>query len=517
MLCSLAALLSLANQCRAADCESLSNLKLPDTTITLAQRVTDKTFTPGDGKPLTDLPEFCRVVGVIKPSSDSNIRFEVWLPIRNWNHKYRGMGNGGFAGHIDYDGLANSVRRNYAASGTDTGHEANFLDASWAYHHPEKVKDFGYRAVHLTAENGKAVIKAFYDAMPQHSYFDACSDGGREALMEAQRYPQDYDGILAGAPANLWTHLLSAGLAANQALSVHPDGYISQLKLPSLKRAVLDSCDAQDGLKDGIIDDPRKCHFDPATLLCHGEETRDCLTAPQVESVKAIYGGGRDSKGDLVFPGLMPGSEDGWELWVTGQAPGQSLGSGFLSGYFRYMVLEDPTWNPLTANIDQVMSEADKNTARALNSDQPGIGDFIAHGGKLIVYHGWNDAAISPLNSIRYYQSVITTIGKSTAANGIRLYMAPGVGHCIGGPGPSWFGQLGAATAKGPKYGIYDALEAWVEQGTAPGDIIATKYENDDPKGKVEMTRPLCPFPQQAKYRGSGDPNDYSNFSCAAP
>lgn len=495
----------------------MTSLKLPDTTIAIAQSVTGGTFAPPDGNPLTDLPSFCRVAGVIKPTTDSSIHFEVWLPSQRWNHRYRGIGNGGFAGQISFEQLANSVRRSYATSATDDGHEANGLDASWAYHHPEKVVDFGYRAVHLTAQIAKAIIKAFYEAPAEHSYFDACSDGGREALMEAQRFPADYDGILAGAPANYWTHLVSSGLATTQALYVNPEAYISQLKLPALKRAVLAACDAQDGIKDGFIHDPRKCHFDPSTLLCHGEESRDCLTAPEVESVKAIYAGGRDSKGRQIFPGFMPGSEDGWELWITGQAPGQSLGSGFLSGYFRYMVLEDPTWNPLTANIDDSVAAADKKTAQILNSNQPGLGDFIARGGKLIMYHGWGDAAISPLNTIRYYDSVLTSAGKSSADAAVRLYMAPGVGHCIGGSGPSFFGQLGAPTAKGPKYGIYDALESWVEKGDAPGAIIATKYENDNSKGKVDMTRPLCPYPQEIKYHGSGDTNDYTNFSCVAP
>ncbi len=518
-LCSLATLLALASAApiRAAECESLSNLKLPDTTVKVAQPVTGGTFTPPGGSPLNDLPAFCRVAGVIKPTSDSHIQFEVWLPMKGWNSKYRGVGNGGFAGQIPYEQLADSVRRNYASAGTDDGHEASGLDGSWAYHHPEKVVDFGYRAVHLTAQNAKAVIKAFYDSPPQHSYFDGCSDGGREALMEAQRFPADFDGILAGAPANYWSHLLSGGLSATHALYADPEAYISQLKLPALHRAALAACDAQDGVKDGVITDPRNCHFDPSVLLCHGEESRDCLTAPQVQSVKAIYAGGHDSKGRQIFPGFMPGSEESWELWVTGQAPGQSLGTGFVSGYFRYMVLEDPIWNPLAADIDKSVAAADKKTARILNSDDASIRDFLARGGKLILYHGWNDAAISPLNTISYYESVLASMANQNAKNSVRLYVAPGVNHCVGGAGPSWFGQLGTKTAKGSEHGLYDALETWVEKGDAPGDIVASKYENDNPKGKVQMTRPLCAYPQVPKYSGSGDPNDAANFSCAAP
>jgi len=509
--------LILAHQAPAADCESLSNLKLADTTITVAQSIASGSFTPPGGKPLTDLPAFCRVAGVIKPTPDSHIQFETWLPASGWNHKFRGIGNGGFAGQISYEQLANSIRRGYATAVTDDGHEANGLDGSWAYRHPEKVIDFGYRAVHLTAQTAKAVVKAFYSDPLQHSYFDGCSDGGREALMEAQRFPEDYDGILAGAPANYWTHLLSGGLAATQPLLAHPEAYISDLKLPAITAAVMSACDAEDGVKDGVLNDPRKCHFDPSALLCQGEETSSCLTAPQIDALKAIYAGGRDSKGQEIFPGLMPGSEETWGLWVTGQAIGQSLGYGFVSGYFRYMVVEDPTWNPLTANPGEVMRLADEKTARILNSDQSSLTGFVARGGKLILYHGWNDAAISPLNTVKYYRSVRTTMGLDNAEGAVRLYMVPGMGHCFGGPGPNSFGQLGTVTEKGPKHGIFDALEGWVEKGTPPGEIIATKYIGDDQHKTVQMTRPLCPYPQELQYKGSGDSNDSANFSCGAP
>ncbi len=449
--------------------------------------------------------------------AESHIQFEVWLPSQSWNQRFRGLGNGGFAGQIGYTQLADSIRRGYASAATDDGHEANGIDATWAYHHPEKVKDFGYRAVHLTAQNAKAVINAFYSESLQHSYFDGCSDGGREALMEAQRFPEDYDGILAGAPANYWTHLVTSGLAVTQALMANPEAYISELKLPAINAAVMAACDAGDGVKDGIINDPRKCHFDPSTLLCHGDESRSCLTAPQIKALKAIYAGGRDAKGRQIFPGFMPGSENGWGDWVTGNGPGLSAGNGFVNGYFRYIVMEDGVWNPLNANLDDALRAADEKTAQALNSTQADLAGFVSRGGKLILYHGWNDPAISPLNTINYYESVRSKMGPAGTEGSVRLYMAPGVGHCFGGPGANSFGQLGTVTAKGPKYGMFDALQAWVEKGTPPDEIIGTKYTGDDREKPVQMTRPLCPYPQEAQYKGSGDPNDSANFSCAAP
>jgi len=501
----------------AATCESLSGTNLPNTTITTAQSVPAGTFTPPYGGSLEKMPAFCRVAGVIKPSSDSYIRFEVWLPASGWNGRYLGVGNGGFAGAIDFHAMAGNLKRGFATAATDTGHEGDSVDASWAYKHPEKVIDFGYRGLHETTANAKRIIQAFYSHPPQHAYFDSCSDGGREALMEAQRFPDDFDGILAGAPANFWTHLLAGGLGATHAMFGNPAAYISSTKVPAIGAAVLSACDAQDGVKDGIVNDPTKCHFDPSVLLCKGPDSRSCLTAPQVEALKKLYAGGRTSHGVSIFPGVMPGGETGpggWSLWMTGQAPGASLGAGFLENYFRYMVFEDPAWNPLTANIDNAEQTADEKTAHALNATDPDLRKFQARGGKLILYHGWNDPAISPLNTINYYNSVLAAMGAAEAAKFVRLYMVPGMQHCIGGPGPSFFGQLGTTTAKGPEQGVYTALEDWVEKSDAPREIIATKYFDGDPGKGAQMTRPLCAYPEIAKYKGSGDTNDYTNFVC---
>ncbi len=504
---------------RAATCEDLSRAALPHTEITAAQTVSAGPFTPPYGAALDGLPAFCRIVSVSKPTSDSYIRFEVWLPASGWNGKFLGVGNGGFAGSIDYNALGRNLKRGYATAATDTGHEGEAEDASWAFKHPEKIADFGYRGLHETVVNAKLLMQAFYNRPPQHSYFDSCSDGGREALMEAQRFPEDFDGILAGAPANFWTHMLTGGVAMMKEVYKNPAGYISGVKIPAIHAATLAACDAQDGVKDGIINDPSRCHFDPAMLLCKGIESRNCLTAPQVASLRVLYAGGHDAHGKMIFPGFTPGAEEGpggWGPWILGNGPGASYGFGYLENYFRYMVFEDPAWNLVNADVALAERTADEKTARLLNATDPDLHRFQARGGKLILYHGWNDPAISALNTISYYNSVLSTMGSPAVSNFARLYMVPGMQHCVSGPGPNWFGQLGTTTAKGPEHGVYDALEQWVESGTAPEAIVATKYVGDNSSKGVQMTRPLCPYPQVDKYKGSGDTNDSANFACAA-
>src|SRR5690348_13783580 len=252
----------------AANCDDLAKLPLKDTAITTAAAVAAGSFTPPEGLAIQNMPGFCRVAGTIKPSADSNIQFEVWMPAAGWNGKFQGIGNGGFAGAIGFAALGGAVKQGYATAATDTGHHAGVTDASWALDHPEKIADFGYRAIHETADRAKTIIRAFYGKPPEHSYFSSCSNGGRQALMEAQRFPADYDGIIAGAPANFWTHLLASALYGAQATTLDPASYIPDRKLPAIAAAVNAAWDAQDGVADGIIENPAKCHFDPATLLC---------------------------------------------------------------------------------------------------------------------------------------------------------------------------------------------------------------------------------------------------------
>ena len=275
----------------AQSCESLAKLDLPGVSIKTAESVAAGAFKAPGGREMPDLPAFCRVAGVIKPSPDSNIQVEIWMPASNWNGKFQGVGNGGFAGSIGFDQMRNAVAHNYATAGTDTGHHAGGADAAWALDHPEKITDFGYRAIHETAVKAKAIVHAFYGEAPKRSYFSSCSNGGRQALMEAQRYPEDYDGIIAGAPANYWTHLLANAAWETSAPLGDTASYIPSKKLPAIQAAALAACDALDGVKDGVIEDPSRCHFDPAGLLCKGAESDACLTAPQVAALKKTLRG----------------------------------------------------------------------------------------------------------------------------------------------------------------------------------------------------------------------------------
>ena len=509
------------------DCEGIGRLALPSTTFTATQAVAAGSFSPAAGAEVKNLPAICRAAGVIAPTGDSRIRFEVWMPAASWNGKFQGIGNGGFAGYIDYNALANAVRNGYAAAATDTGHwegstenVRGATDATWALGHPEKIVDFGYRAIHEMTGKAKAIIAAYYGSAPKRSYFCSCSNGGRQGLMEAQRYPADYDGIIAGAPANYWTHLILSAISNLQATAGRPEAYISPSKLPAIADAVLAACDAEDGVKDGVLENPACCRFDPAVLLCRGEEPDRCLTGPQVTALKKLYDGTRDSKGTLLFPGYSPGGEAdqaGWRPWITGPAPNQSLLFAFGTGFYRNMVFNDPAWDYKSFNIDSGARTTDARMAQILNATDPDLSRFKNRGGKLILYHGWSDAAIPPQNTIDYYESVVKKMGSQNASGFIRLFMVPGMQHCSGGAGPSSFGQLGPARGDAA-HDISAALEQWVERGIAPEQIIALKFKNPlNAAAGVERTRPLCAYPKVARYKGSGSTDDVANFECVEP
>ena len=505
-------------------CESLAKLSFPQAKILGAESIPTGAFKsptplppwlPNAEKLFKSLPAFCRVVVQATPSSDSDIRVEVWLPAENWNRKFQAHGNGGFAGQIDYFDLAASLLAGYATANTDTGHSAEGTDASWALGHPEKVTDFGYRAVHAMTVVAKELIGMRYGNAPQYSYFLGCSNGGRQGLMEAQRFPDDYNGILAGAPASYWSHLVSSGLWDEQALLNDDASYIPAAKIPSIAKAVNAACDAQDGVSDGILNDPRKCNFKPETMLCKNGDANDCLTQSQIIALKKIYDGAHDKDGKKVFPGFLPGAEEGeggWPLWITGPEKGKSLIGAFTHGYFANIVYEKREWTPKSADFSQSVKLADEKTAKILNATDPNLAPFHAHGGKLIIYHGWNDPAISALNTVDYWEAVRAKLGASETESFVRLYMLPGMQHCNGGPGPGSFGAFNSPGPKDSQHNVQTALELWVEKGTTPSSFIATKYVGD-PR-TVKLTRPLCPYPQSAKYKGSGDPTDASNFSC---
>jgi hypothetical protein len=441
----------------AQPCERLAQLSLPQVAITVAESRAPGAFTPAIGTPIPNLPAFCRVAGSIKPTADSDIRFEVWMPQSDWNGRFLGIGNGGFAGSIGYGQLASAVSRGYASASTDTGHQGSSTDASWALNHPEKIVDFGHRAIHLTAVNSKAILRAFYGRSPARSYFASCSNGGRQALMEAQRYPEDYDGILAGAPANNWTRLLANAAWNMLALLANKESYIAPSKLPAIQAAGLAACDTLDGIKDGIISDPARCRFDPAPLLCRGPETDACLTAPQLAALRKLYAGARTSDGRQVFPGYPPGGEadsGAWQPWITGTAPERSLMYAFATQFFKNMVFNDPAWDFRTFNLDRDHELADRKMGPILNATDPDLTRFKNRGGKLILYHGWCDAAIAAGSTIDYYNGVKAKFGPAATGSFVHLVMFPGMQHC-GGPGD-------------PAPKLAQALERWVENGVSP-------------------------------------------------
>ncbi|MBC7925621.1 MAG: tannase/feruloyl esterase family alpha/beta hydrolase [Bryobacteraceae bacterium] len=511
--------LAMAVPALASTCAAVKDLNLSSTTISIAESVPAGSFTPpGAEKPFLNLPAFCRVAGVIRPSIDSEILFEVWMPASGWNGRFYGFGNGGFAGSISFGQMASAVSLSYATASTDTGHQAGTVDASWAAGHPEKIVDFGYRAIHETAVTAKAVIAAFYDRGARHSYFSACSNGGRQALMEAQRYPEDYDGIIAGAPAYNWTHLMSGAVWGMRATLENKASYIPHSKLPALQAAILASCDGLDGLKDGVLDDPRRCSFNPSKLLCKAVDSDSCLTAPQVTAIKTLYSGLRAGNGKQIEDGLLPGAEawrGSWPEWITGKERGKSIMAGFGQQFFSNMVFNNAAWDYRTFEVNRDLRLANEKVANILSAVDPDLKRFQKRGGKLVLYHGWNDPAIPATGTIRYYDSVVANTGSKDATDFLRLYMVPGMLHCNGGPGANTFGQFGPPQSD-PRRDLAAAVERWVEQGVPPDRITATKYKNDDRADDIVATRPICPWPQVAKWTGIGSSSDAINFVCKA-
>jgi feruloyl esterase len=498
----LALILTMDGQALGAvpSCESLSSLALPNTSITAAQMVPAGGFRlPGTGPAAPQfslLPAFCRVAATLTPSSDSDIKIEVWLPAVAWNGKFQAVGSGGWAGTISYGALASALQEGYATASTDTGHAGG--NASFALGHAEKVIDFAYRAVHEMAVKSKSIITAFYGRAPRFSYWTGCSTGGRQALMEAQRYAEDFDGIIAGAPANNQTQLCAWRIAVEARILQEPARVVSRTKLALVNRSVLAACDALDGVTDGLLTDPNQCRFDPASLLCRGADRDDCLTAPQVEAVKMGYAPARRKTGELIYPGLVPGGEVEWAmLTAVNPEPG-----GIDVGMFRYLAHEDPAWDWRTFDLDRDTSLIDKK-AGFIDAVTPDLSAFRARGGKLLIYHGWNDGgsggAISPQNSVNYYSSVLARMGPQQQ-DWLRLFMVPGMAHCGGGPGPNQVNWMAA-------------LERWRESGVAPDRLIASRVSDN----RVTMTRPVCPYPQVAQYTGVGSTNDAANFVCKAP
>src|SRR5262249_8372156 len=389
----------------AAECEQLGrSLSLPATTLTRAQGGGAGPFLPprshpaplGEAPRAGRLPVFCRVALTIAPSSDSDIKSEVWLPMSGWNGKFLQVGNGAWGGSIQYGPLGDAVRRGYAAASTDTGHTGT--DARFAMDHPEKLIDFGYRSVHETAVDGKAAVARLYGLAPRLLYFNGCSGGGRMSFMEAQRFPQDFDGIIAGAPGYNRTDVAFQTLGMAQATHVSPESFIPASKYPALHDAALNKCDALDGLKDGLISDPTRCRFDPAVVECKGADGPNCLTKPQVMAARRIYAPVIDPKtGAEISSGLEPGSEPQWGS-VAGNEP-----HSMYNDLLRFVVMKDPNWDYRTLDVGQQLARAREADNGVLAATATDLTPFVSRGGKLLIYHGWADQNIPPRGSVNYY------------------------------------------------------------------------------------------------------------------
>jgi tannase/feruloyl esterase len=496
-------------------CSAIARLALPQTKITRAEAiaVTGEYSVPGTEKgigltaPVKVHRSFCRVAGVVEPA----INFETWLPLEDWNGRFQGLGLGAFYGKLPYGAMAQSLDKGYAVGGTDTGHQSDWDDGTWAMSNGSLnqriVEDWAHRGIHEMSVKSQAIVENVYGRPARYRYFTGCSSGGYQAMTEAQRYPNDYDGILAGAPANYITHLQAAQISFGLATLVDPAANVVEPtnKLPLLHQAVMAACDAQDGVEDGLIENPAVCRFDPEELACSDGDSAACLTAPQVKAVKNIYADIRRSDGSKIFPGFPHGSELNWNL-MAAEYLGARGQVAFAETLYRYLVFQNPAWNYASMNLERDVAYADEHVGKILNSINPDLRPFRDRGGKLIHYHGWADWGITPYNSIDYFNSVVATVGGSTSAEARRevqdfhrLFLMPGVSHCRGGDGPDVFDGLGA-------------LQAWVEQGEAPARIQASKIAD----GKTLRTRPLCPYPEVARYSGSGSTDDADNFTCVS-
>ena len=476
----------------AAPCESLTSLSTSDRTVTLAQTVAPGAFRPPAGRagaanavnPFEALPAFCRVAATLKPSPRSDIKMEVWLPASGWNGKLEVVGNGAFAGTVSYPAMATALKAGYATASTDTGHTG---PSSNTFVNQDVLVDFAYRAIHETTAAAKRVVDAFYGSAPKFAYFNGCSTGGRQALTAAQRYPADFDGIVAGAPASFGSKQTFGQIWIYQA-TASPAAALTRDKQQALHAAVLNACDANDGVKDGVLENPLSCTFDPATIACkEGHDEDSCLTAPQVEAARKIYAGASNPRtGEFIFPGFERGSE---ALWTPTPV-------SYAVDYFKYIVFNDPNWDPKTLNFDGDVARAAKvDNYKIFDATDPNLDAFTSRGGRLLMYQGWAEPGIPPRNVVTYYGEV----QKKTkdAKDAVRLFMVPGMGHCGGGDGTSTFDMVAA-------------LDHWMVTGTAPSSIPASRVRN----GAVDRTRPLCAWPQVATYKGTGSTDDAANFVC---
>jgi feruloyl esterase len=516
---------------QAAHCERLASVSLPHATITLAQVVNAGAFVvPGNapregggssalagtigavpdvpgrvtantaglglgyngGKgipPFSTLPAFCRVAATLNPSPTSDIRMELWMPIAGWNGHFRGTSPNGLGGVLNYNSMAVGLTDGFAVASTDTGHQGG--DMAWM-RDPDKLTDFAGRAMHETTAAAKTLATSYYGTAPTYSYMIECGGGSAAALHEVQKYPADYNGVVVGGHAAHLTRQIFGQLWLW--IATHPNGVaiLPPAKLSVLHEAVLDRCDMLDGVKDRMLEDPTKCTFDPREVACKADDAANCLTVPQVDAVQKIYAGPRNPRTqEQIWSPLFRGSELDWSFFTESASP-----IGIATGALR-MILDDPQWDYRSVDFDRHVAAADRSAIARVNASNPDISAYLQRGGKLILSGGWNNALVPAGAVLDYYKNVEATVGLEDTRQGVRLYMVPGMIECNGGPGTDTFDLLGV-------------MRRWVEKGQAPNDVPASRVEH----GRVVRTRPLCPFPQVATYRGSGSTDDASNFVC---
>ncbi len=492
-------------------CESLKSIKIPNVIITSVEKGNPGYELPGMSGFVNMPPQkinspFCRIKAVSTPTTDSDIGIEVWLPDPdNWNGRYLAVGNPGFIGSIASGGIARNMEKGYVSSGTDTGHVDQGFE--WAIGHPEKWADWGYRAVHEMVVVTKTLSKAYYGKPIEYSYWNSCHNGGNQGLNEAQRYPDDFDGIIAEDPAFYITRLQPGSLYISWLAlkdGVGGPGYIPVEKLKTINKAALDACDKNDGLVDGLIEDPATCDFDPVSIQCNDKDLLSCLTAAQVDTVRKIYEGAKFNDGTQIYTGFERGSELTWPLMIEKEPFSVNL------NYFKGIVFEDPDWDFRTFDVDRDTRLGIKKAAWAVDGYDPDLKPFKEAGGKIMMIASWNSTALPPRQYVKYYGDVVKALGGFEQTQDFaRLFTVPGSSGC-----PAFANPEGFKT--------FDALVKWVEEGEAPEKIIYPHTKGGGMMGmgekpEVYRTRPVCPYPEQARYKGTGDINDAGNFECVAP
>lgn len=491
--------LSLDAATAAERCARLSESRVDDGTVETAETVlAGTTIVGGETAGASPAADICRVRLSLRPASGSEIKVEIWLP-RTWNNKLLGHGGAGFDGGLNAGtapALNKAISEGYAVVVNDAGHTPSPTSPleSWVHKQPERLIDFTHRANHLAAIGAKVLIKAYYESSPQHAYFMGCSNGGRDGLILASRYPDDYDGIVAGAPAANYLETVTQLVQYSQARSASPGSQSLLSKKSLVHDAIVERCDELDGVKDGLLENPLQCQFDPGALKCTRDDGPTCLTEAEVQAFRAIYGGLRSPSGETIFSGPALGTEAApdWDAWID-SPQNTMIGEEF----YRWMVYDNPGFEIETYDFARDYAVALERLASSLNASTD-LSAFTRRGGKLIIYQGWADPAVTAASTIKYYGDVQQKIGPA-AADQVRLFMAPGMGHCAGGPGPDSFD-------------MQTALERWVELGETPERVIAEKKGSDEP-----LSRPLCAWPQTAHYSGSGSIRDAANFACKAP